>query len=205
MACKSNVIHEVSAMWLIPYLSKKSTASSLAARISLIAKETKDDKEGLLTCYEKVVNHVLETHTLRYIIAETYKDIVSCTIGIWGSMLCGWWRCTVCICMMNMSKMVRFLKAFHTQFEIACACSGVDTMLLRCSLHTKSRHFGCYRLQHGVTPTWIVTSNSKESPKTAIPPMLCRNQQLRIVKQWMHAEMPQRREHRCRAVERREE
>lgn len=67
-------------MWFILSFKKKKAAAALIALISLEPKSLPETvKAGLLTSYEQVFNHLLETCATGDIIAEAYAEIVRIT------------------------------------------------------------------------------------------------------------------------------
>lgn len=59
-------------MWLIPFIMNKSAAAALTAHHSLKSILSHGrDKEGMLTSYIQVLNHLLETYETYFIIAQS--------------------------------------------------------------------------------------------------------------------------------------
>lgn len=67
-------------MWLVPHFMKRPAVAATTARLSLNPKSSKNrTKEGILTTYRQVANHLLETYVTDDVIDEADKDILRFT------------------------------------------------------------------------------------------------------------------------------
>lgn len=73
-ACDSNGIHEGATVWLVKHFVNKSTVASLAPRVFLNS-NLSCKREGMLSSWKEVVNHLLETYATDDVIVETKTDL----------------------------------------------------------------------------------------------------------------------------------